>query len=221
MSRQWLVAALAHSLRPPELFTPISTLVLQPDETAGVDCYVLEDAPSTATSVGADIRASGTSGGFRRNALLKFTLTSLANKRLLRARLVLCNVTSQASNASLPVYAIKAANSGWVEGATWQYAVPSSVRWAGDTGADAGADAGCSVAGTDYETTAIGSMEYLANTAANTPHAIELNLPQMTAMVAANYGFVIRKLTTGNFSLHSSNAASAALRPKLIVNYRD
>jgi hypothetical protein len=197
---------------------PVSTLTLQPDETAAIDTFVQEAAPTNAAATSATVATNGAAGS-RRNAFLKFDLSTLAGKRILTATLYLRNVTTSGSSLSFPLHAILAANSAWVEGATWDYAVPSTVRWAGDTGADGGTDGGCSVSGTDYNATQIGSMEYTANAVADTEHAIALDVAQFTAMVAANYGMLMRRTVSGIFSLHSSSATTADFRPKLVVTY--
>lgn len=200
---------------------PIATLTSQPDETAATDTYVDEALPTTNLASNAAISANGTAGS-RRIALLKFDLSALTGKLILAATLYLHNITTVGSNQSLPLFAILAANSGWTEaGATWNYALASTTRWAGDAASDGGTDAGGSVAGTDYNATAIGTLAYLANTVANTEHAISLSVAQMQAMVAANYGILMRKTTSNAFSCHSANATTAAYRPKLVVSYRD
>lgn len=198
----------------------IQTLTLQPNETAMIDTYVQEAAPANGAPTTANFSVNGTAG-FRRNVLLKFDLSGLVGKTPLTATLYLFNITTSGSNQSFPVHAILAANSGWVEGATWQYANPLTARWAGDVGADAGTDAGCSVAGTDYNATQMGSLEYPANAPANTAHAIALNIAQFAAMIIANRGMMCRRSPSGIFSFHSSTATNPLLRPKLVVTYTD
>ncbi len=200
--------------------TPIATLTLQPDETAAPDTFIQEASPSTAASANALISTNGAAAS-RRNAFLKFVLSTLSGKLVLRARLFLANSTTAATDFPFPVHAILAANSAMVEGATWDYAVPSTVRWAGDTGANGGTDAGCSVAGTDYNATALGTLQYLANTVADTVHEVELSVAQMQAMVAANHGMILFRTASGVFNFHSSSATTAGLRPKLVIDYRD
>lgn len=203
MGRHRLVKSLAHVVHSPAGLGPLLTLTLQPDETAAIDTFVQEASPTNAAATSATFAANGAATS-RRNALLKFDLSTLVDKSIVDATLYIHNITTNAGNQSFPIHAILAANSAWVEGATWQYAVPSTVRWAGDTEADAGTDAGCSVSGTDYNATEIGTLEYVGNTAADTEHAVALDLAQFTAMVAANYGMVLRRTPSGIFSFHSA-----------------
>lgn len=198
----------------------MATLTLQPDETAALDTFVQEANPTNVATTAVNLSTNGAAGS-RRNALLKFDLSSLAGKVIVTATLYIRNITTSAGALSFPLHAILAANSGWVEAANWNFANPSTVRWAGDTGADAGTDAGCSVSGTDYNGTQIGSVEYTAGAAADTEFAVALDVTQFTAMVAANYGFVLRRASSGVFSFHSSSASTAANRPKLVVDYND
>lgn len=200
------------------LLSGIQTVSFQPDDTTGFDTFLQEALPTNVATTAVNLSVNGAAGS-RRNALLKFDLSSFVGKRIMRARLYLCNITTSASNATFSFHAILAANSAWVEAANWDYAVPSTTRWAGDTGADGLTDAGCSVADTDYSSAPLGGLEYVANTVADTQHTVELGLAQMQAMVSANYGIVMRRAATGVFSFHSSSSATPAFRPQLSIEY--
>lgn len=194
------------------------TLTLQAAEGTAIDTYVQEAAPANIATTVTSFSVNGAAGA-RRNALFKFDLSSLAGETVTRAVLQIANITVSVAHQTFLVHAILAANSAWVEGANWNYAVPSTVRWAGDTGADGGTDAGCSVPGVDYNATPMGEIAYLKNSPAGTIHEINLDVAQMQALVAANHGILIRRPISGIFSFHSSGSATADLRPKLIVEY--
>lgn len=219
MSRHRLRPALLHNSIRSVKRVPTETLTIQPDETSAIDTFVQEAQPSNAATSSATVAVNAAAGS-RRHALLKFDLSPLAGKTLVSARLVLCNTTTSTSNQDFYAYAILAANSGWVEGATWQYAVPSTTRWAGDVGANAGTDAGCSVPGVDYNSVPLGTATYIADSPDGSEISFDLDVSQMQNMVSNNYGIVIQRSISGIFSMHSSSSSTASLRPKLVVEYR-
>jgi hypothetical protein len=204
--------------RKQEMAAAIPTLTVQAGEGAAIDTYVQEAAPINIATNVTSFSVNGAAGA-RRNALFKFDLSSLAGETVTRAVLQIANITVSVAHQTFLVHAILAANSAWTEGANWNYAVPSTTRWAGDVGADGGTDAGCSVAGTDYNATPMGEIAYLKNSPAGTIHEINLDVAQVQALVAANHGILIRRPNSGIFSFHSSGAAVPELRPKLIIEY--
>lgn len=191
------------------------TLTLQPDAAAGKDTGWNSGSPtySATTMPWLDFN----SGSY--TAALWFDLSGLpAGAIVTAATLYLTNhgATNFAATGSLR--RILAANAGWTEAATWNYAVPSTQRWAGDAGADGGADAGCSQSGTDYTATVMGSSSWASYEPGGTVHTIALDLTEFALMRAANHGM---RLTTGYASknVDSSDDAGAANRPKLVVDY--
>jgi hypothetical protein len=160
--------------------------------------------------------------GNRRRALIQFDLSSLAGATVVSAVLRLFNEDVGSADRTLSVYRIKAANSGWVAGATWNFADGSSQRWAGDTGGNGGGDAGCSVAGVDFEETAIGTFTVTVAGGADQQYDVALDAAQLQAMVdGANDGFVIVRDDTANNSVQiwSDEATDPAHAPKLLVTY--
>ncbi len=164
----------------------------------------------------------------RMNALLKFTLTSLSGYTINSATLSIYNAFQYTSNLAYSFHRIKVANGSWTEtGCQWNFEVgsPTNSRWAGDTGNDGGTDAGCSVSGTDYEATAIGTFTYTANTAANTKHDITLNATQVQSLVDdGDYGLIMILTTAsifGNYGWQSSDHATTGVRPVLVVDYSE
>lgn len=199
------------------------TFTSQPDGTAGIDSSNQENLADTANSAAAAMSALMTAGS-RRNSLLKFDVSSLAGFTVNSATLYLYNVTVISGAQTFTLNSILAANSGWVEGQTWNYANPSTVRWAGDTGADGGTDAGCSVSGTDYNATALGTLTHTSNDPADTEYAITLNTAQVQAWVdGSNYGLVVRRTSAGgNFQFRTSDyTTDATKRPKLVIDYTE
>jgi hypothetical protein len=196
------------------------TLTLQPDGTAGIDTYVNEAAPTTAVGTQQTLSARST-GANRRNTLLKFDVSSIpAGSTINSATLTLWTAVSVGTTFTLNN--ILVANSAWVEGATWDYAVPSTVRWAGDSGADAGTDAGCTQSGTDYSATQLGTFTNVNAEAADTQYDITLSTAEVTTWLTANYGLVMRSTagTAGINTFRSSDyATDATKRPQLAVDY--
>lgn len=198
----------------------MTTLTLQPDPTAGIDTYTIESNPTTVqtTNVALTVRSLAAN---RRISLLKFDVSSIpADSTINSATLTLW--TAASTGVTITLNNILAANSAWIEGATWDYAVPSTIRWAGDTGADGGTDAGCSVSGTDFSATQLGAFTNVNAEAADTQYDIALTPAQVALWLTANYGFIMR-VTAGATSVNSFRSSDyttdATKRPKLVVDY--
>ena len=204
---------------------PIFTDGFGGDVFSAIDTHVREGSAGSNYGTATTMIACSNAGQ-RMNMLLKFTLTSLAGYTVNSAVLSLFNTFTYAASLNFSLYRIKAANGGWVETeSNWnnKALTPSVTRWAGDTAQDGGADGGCSVAGTDYEAVAIGSFTYLANTAVNTEHPINLDAAQVQALIdGGNYGLIVICTTPniyGNYGWATSDHATTGLRPKLVVDY--
>lgn len=195
----------------------ITSLTIASSAASTADCYVREDSADGTTPATTNYVMVATAGS-RRFGLVKFDLSSIVDQTVYSSTLTLYNQNTQTGNRVLTLNSILAANSGWVEGASWNYANPSTVRWAGDAGGDGGTDAGCSVSGTDWNATQLGQFTYAANTPADTAHTCELVASQVQAWLTANYGFIMR-VDTSTIAFHSSDAATAGLRPAIRVVY--
>jgi hypothetical protein len=106
----------------------MTVAVFQPG-AAGIDCHIKGDSPDTAHPNDTVFQTTP-SGDW--HGLIKFDVSSLAGAYIVSASL---EMTSQGPAArSSDVHAILAANDGWTEGATWNYAdgAGASQRWAGD-----------------------------------------------------------------------------------------
>ena len=196
------------------------TLTLQPDAAAGKDTWIREDSADSNYATDAFLYIAS-QASVRRYTLLKFDLSSIPASAIVTAGTLSLWPAANLTTRSYAINCILAANNGWTEaGATWNYALASSQRWAGDTGSDGGTDAGCSVSGTDFNGTPLGSFT-ASGEAANTEIAITLNVAQVQALLSANYGFIWRRTTVaaGFKSWRSSDHANAAYRPKLVVEY--
>lgn len=203
----------------------MATYSSQPDATAGIDGIASEAAPTSSGATSQSVNTNNASG-FRNFFYLKFDLSSIpAGSTVTSATLSFWNSGTNAQNRTLNVFAVLAANSGWVEGLTWNYANPSTVRWAGDAASDGGSDAGGSVSGTDYNGTAMGSVTYIANSPVDTQLDITLNNSMVQAWVdGANYGAVVIRNDTVNSNLGlrtSDYPTDGTKRPKLVIEYTE
>ncbi|MFA5053316.1 MAG: DNRLRE domain-containing protein [Parcubacteria group bacterium] len=200
----------------------LSVETLQPDAAAGVDTFIAGDT-SANTNYGTNAAIQIRNNAKWQNGLIKFDLSGIpAGSTIFSATLSLWTSTQRADTGTITAYRILAANSAWTEaGATWNYAVATATRWAGDAGGDGGADAGCSVSGTDYSATALGSTDFADGEVVNTQHDIALNVSEMQSMFAANCGMVlIPTAGTRYMEARSSDyATDATKRPKLVVYY--
>lgn len=196
------------------------TLTLQPGAADGLDTHTSEGNPTSNFGTNTAMQTNSLAGS-RLRFLLKFDLSSLVGATVSSSVLSLWNTTLTANTRVIELYSILAANSGWTEGgATWNYALASSIRWAGDTGADGGADAGCTVAGTDHNGTLLGSFSYVGNDPIGTRYDVTLSASQVQAWVnGANYGMVSHRTSSNTISFATSDNATAANRPQLVTDY--
>jgi len=193
------------------------TFTLQPDSSTGIDTYTDSGNNRTIWGTGTALRMLGTTTYM----LIKFDLSAVTGT-VTTATMTLYNAVQFTSAASFALHPILAANSDWGElVSSWDYKREwdyGQKRWAGDTGNNGGADAGCSVSGTDYNSSSIGTFNF-SNIAVNTPHPISLNANAFQAMMVANYGMFGKETTAPGSTVYwrSSNHATSSIRPKLVV----
>lgn len=189
------------------------------DVNTAIDTYVRASAADTSyeSNTTLTFRTSGDTW----QVLMRFEVSSVAaGSTINSATLHMWNISTSTLNRNFGHYPILSANSGWIETSTWNYAVPSTIRWAGDSSADGGADAGCSVSGTDYNASSMGTLAYVANTDANTEHQVSLNTTAVAAWLSANYGMLIKMAESASgFGWHSSDSSTTGYRPVLVVDY--
>ena len=197
--------------------TPLSigiivTLTYQPDNTTGVDTYLDSGSPDTSQANNTQIRVIGT-----RRGLIKFPISLGAGASVQSGVLSVWQHETAPANLTISIARILAANSAWNESSTWNYKTPTSERWAGDTASDGGADAGCSVSGTDFSSTALGTFNHVSTDPDGTKYDVSLNASELSAMCANNSGLAIWVAGRVDFTLRSCEHATAAERPKLVI----
>jgi hypothetical protein len=191
----------------------IVTYTYQPDSTTGVDTYVESGGNADANfGTNAKIRITGI-----RHGLLKFPISLAAGASVQSGTLSLWANGTLATNLTISIARILAANSGWAITSTWNYKTPTSARWAGDAASDGGADAGCSVSGTDYSATPIGSFNHASGDADATQYNITLDTTELATMCATNNGMHIWANSGADWAVCSCNHATAGQRPKLVL----
>lgn len=195
------------------------TFTSQPAEAAAIDTYINEAVPDATNTTASTVDTRDITPN-RRNVFFKPDLSMLVGLTLTSFTFSLWNSSTSASNRTFEFNAILVANSGWIEACSWNFAngATGTLRWAGDTGADGGTDAGCSVSGTDYNASLLGSLTYVADTVVDTKHSVAFDVAQMQAMIAANHGFIMRRTDSGaTFSFRSSTATSSLVRPEFVA----
>jgi hypothetical protein len=197
------------------------TLVIQQAAASAIDTHVRENAATTnyATDAGMDTLVTA---GSRRLCLIKFDVSGIpAGSTITSVTLSLYNESTSASTKNFAVHAILAANSTWSEtGAVWNYAT-GTTRWAGDTDNNGGTNAGCSVSGTDYNSTACGTVTYTGNSVADTENTGTISAATVQAWVGgANYGLIVLPTGTSGFYWRTSDN-SQATGPKLTIVYTE
>lgn len=183
---------------------------------------------ATDQNTGADGRViiGGVGGTSYRHELMRFNLSSLAGQfgTIDSATLRLFWNGANSNTGTVQVFAVSAANAGWVEGnsgtggpapngvSTWGHRIRTSQLWAGSPGA--------STAGTDYINTIIASAAYAA---APTGQAFDLVFTD-TSMINSwtgtpNAGLYLRTALQDNQAVFHASESTAAQRPELILGY--
>lgn len=201
------------------------TLTLQPDAAAGKDTFHYESTPDSAIGTGTELWPYQ-AGAWRRPILLQFSLAALpAGATVSAATLTLADSGAWfigAGTLQVNFYSILAANNGWIENCTWNFAdgAGASDRWAGDAASNGGTDAGCSVSGTDYNGASIGNIVLTQGNPAGTTYDAAISAAAVQGWATANYGMIGFVAETSKAPrLASSDHATAAYRPKLVVDY--
>jgi hypothetical protein len=196
------------------------TLTLQPDAASGVDCHINSASPDQDNEVNTQIGL----GTASLRGLISFDLSSIPGAATVTsATLSFWRGSSWHNGAhTITWHRILAANTGWLEKASWNFAdgsIAGTDRWAGDAGGDGGADAGCSQSGTDFAAAVLCSRVVDAEPL-NTQLDFVMDAAETGAMVGANHGMV-GYANTGwqNKYIWSSDHVTPANRPRLVVNY--
>lgn len=196
------------------------------DVNTAFDGRVNEAAPTNNYETGSGLSTIQTAGA-RAFVLFKFVVSSLSGVTVDSATLSLYNAQEITSTIDHTLNSILSANSGWVEACNWNLADGSGGldRWAGDSGSDGGTDAGCSVSGTDWNASALGTMQYVANTDVGTKHAITLSVSQVQDWIdSGHYGVILRNTNATAVTgpqWASSDHETTGYRPKLVVEYTE
>lgn len=199
------------------------TLDTTPDEAAAFDTMTIRGNADSDQSASTTLGIRQKDATSARVSLIKWDLSGLSGATTTSRTLYLYNQAVVAADQPVTVSRILSANSGWIEACSWNYAdgAGASDRWAGDTGNDGGADAGCSISGTDYSGTGMGTFTIVTNDPNGTEYAVSLGQTEFETMVGANYGMALWGTANSNNYLHSSSSATAGYRPRLVVEYTE
>lgn len=182
------------------------------DKTTSQDTFLRSDVP--------DFNYGGYATLFIRNnwtSLLKFDLSGIpASATCDSATLTLYTGDVLAGEKTNQVFVMAAANRTWTEGgATWN-TKDGSNAWAGDATAK-----GCTVSGTDYDATVLGSFVSAASEAVGTEHAVTLTAATVEEFFGGDLHLVIRGTGTGQATVCSSDHGTEGYRPVLTILYTE
>jgi len=211
----------------------VQTLTLQPDAAAGKDTFLSNDGAGTPPY---NQRNYGLRTYILQYAnytgLVEFDVSDIPTSATVSAATLYCyqSATGSARAWTVTVYSIAVGNAAWIEGASGIPAGAGEPCWnalaadgaGGVTTAWAGA-AGCSTSGTDYEADALGTFSGNRSDANGTEYSTALTTSRVQSWVttpSTNYGL---RMTTNDSlgNIGSSDHATAAYRPKLVVEYTE
>jgi len=179
---------------------------------------------------------------FRAHGLIEFDLSSIdAGVTCTSATLYLYRTLVRTVGITVNIYSIASANAAWEEGnggladvgePSWNAlsadgAGGITVAWAGDAGQNGGADAGCSISGTDYEASLLGTFESGTSEAVGTEYSPTLTPSRIEGWLDTpntNYGLILRTPDDASGDAHSfgsSDHPTTGYRPKLVVEYTE
>jgi len=199
-------------------FAPLQqggTYTKQPDATEGIDTYLLNTSPTTnnGTAVVMWVGESNNATDKVARSLIKFDLSSIpSNATITSAALSLWTDADFSDNTRMiSVYRLKVPFNETQ--ATWSEA-STGVSWQGPGASGAN----------DRESTAIGSVQILANEPLDIEKQITLSPAQIQEMVNGtftNNGFIIiaDTETDDRFNYKTSDASAATKRPELVIEY--
>jgi hypothetical protein len=195
------------------------TYTNQPGGATGTDCPILLSTPTTnyGTRVTLDVGVVPPVANIAR-FLWKDSFSSIPiNAEVTSATLYLYKAATDSTTANYGIWAYRLLKN-WVESqATW------NIYSTGNNWSSAGLEAG-----TDYDDSVIlGSTTLLTGAALGTEYIMTLNpaiIQQMISGTYPNYGICIGGWASGGganvyYYLGSSDNATAAYRPKIVVNY--
>src|SRR3990170_212443 len=202
------------------------SLTLQPDETAGKDTRLYSYSNDITRNYGTHNILLTSSFD---KALIEFDLSNISASAILnRATLYTYRNNTGTDRAwTVSVYSVASGNADWPEGtknnatgvagdSCWSYkdqTPGNETPWAGS--------AGLSTAGTDYESDVIGSFSGNQTDPIGTEYSTQLTASRVQEWFGetnTNYGILFDP-SNGGTSIASSDNATAAYRPKLVVNY--
>lgn len=211
---QWYVVCTLPSLagmsRP--LIDP--TFDEQPDGTDGIDTWLAQDSPTYNAGAHAKQYIDDVSWAGDHRALMKFDLSTLSGATVTSATLSTWSTAVRSGAVTIYCHAILSGNSGWTEGgATWN-TKDGSNAWAGSNG--------CATSGTDYNATAMGSCVYGDGDAIGTQNDFTLDTDQVQDQVDGdNYGLILFSTSSSSKEHASSDNATAAYRPNIVIEYSE
>lgn len=195
----------------------MAILTLQPDATAGYDSLIFAQDATTNFGTNISLNVGETVSAtelFR--SLIKFDLSSIPSTANITSAVLNLWVSSSAGASSDLTINVFRVLRNWVE---------DQVTWNVYSTGNSWATAGCGNSTSDYNSTEISDKPVVSNSAAaGTKVTINLTPARVKEMIdgtLTNYGFLIKGQTeTDNrISFRSSDNATAAERPQLIITY--
>jgi hypothetical protein len=191
------------------------------DTDTAYDSNVQQSFADTEYSTAISLNVTGQTN--KRFALYLFDFSGLPTGAIINSvTFTLFCAVQRAATGTMNFHRILAANTGWLEACTWNYAdgAGASDRWAGDSGSDGGADAGCSQSGTDHAAAVLGSFVYTSGDPQGTQYDATIDLTEFGYVLSNNYGFILRTSATGAvFGFYSSDNGTTGYRPYVVVDY--
>ena len=191
------------------------------DVFTGKDTQVRSGAPQDDYNYGIYTTPSDSTA---RKLLIQFDLSSIPSTATCDSATFTIHNGGTAVAATHTVYSIASGNSGWVEGTVnaatetgspcWNWKEYNTVAWAGS--------AGLSTAGTDYESSSVGSFTSAAGDAADLEYSTALTAARVAGWFGAsntNYGLVILSSSSSSQFFKGAENATTGSRPALVVNY--
>lgn len=196
------------------------TLTLQPDATDGKDCYMTQGSPTFNTGAATVLTIGWLASNDARRSLLQFNVSTIPTSALV-ASSVLTLVRSSNDGTYAYNYAAFRVLQAWIEGTGVWGASADGATWNTYDGTNNWGTAGCD--NTTSDRNATGENSHTINYAGNNTWSIPVMTQIWVATPASNKGVLIAALDVwsaeGRWVPCSSDHATAANRPKLVIDY--
>lgn len=188
----------------------------QPNETSGVDTFIIEAAPTLNLETDVELGIGERNDlVYRMRTLIKFDLSSISSSNTTSSNVLSVWIARDFSSNARTADAHRILRN-WVENAATWNQWSSGNNWT---------TAGCGSDGNDADlSVSLGTCSFSATESVGTEKQFTLTNSEMDKFINgtySNYGFLLKMQTESNdgYYVDSSSGATSSIRPKLVITH--